>query len=126
LAFCIIWYHKIKMKLTTTSASLLVAAAIITTVDAFAPLLSRSLGNGAASWSSSALFAKVGIWYSSSTGNTDTVARYISKAAGVDDFNDIGDAKNEEIESADALIVGAPTWHTGADKERSGTSWDDW
>ena len=26
----------------------------------------------------------------------------------------------------DALIVGAPTWHTGADEQRSGTSWDDW
>ena len=24
------------------------------------------------------------------------------------------------------MIVGAPTWHTGADEQRSGTSWDDW
>ena len=24
------------------------------------------------------------------------------------------------------LIVGAPTWHTDADTERSGTTWDDW
>merc|ERR1712085_211092 len=26
----------------------------------------------------------------------------------------------------DSLIVGAPTWNTGADEQRSGTSWDDW
>jgi Flavodoxin len=72
------------------------------------------------------LFANVGIWYSSSTGNTETVAAYIAKAAGVNSYNDIGDAKTDEIEGADALIVGAPTWHTGADEQRSGTSWDDW
>ena len=36
---------------------------------------------------------------------------------------DIADA--EDIASFDGLIVGAPTWHTGADTERSGTSWDE-
>ena len=25
----------------------------------------------------------------------------------------------------DGLVCGAPTWHTGADTERSGTSWDE-
>ena len=25
----------------------------------------------------------------------------------------------------DALICGAPTWHTGADEQRSGTAWDE-
>lgn len=65
------------------------------------------------------------IWYSTSTGNTETIAGYISEAAGLD-ANDIGDATNDEIMGADALIVGAPTWHTGSDEQRSGTSWDDW
>ena len=107
--------------------SFTVAVAITTSVDAVTPLLShRHHRDGTTSGSSFALCAKVGIWYSSSTGNTDTVAAYIAKAAGVDDFSDIGDAKKDEIESADALIVGAPTWHTGADKQRSGTSWDEW
>ena len=98
----------------------LVVAALTTSVNAFTPtsLLSSYSHNRDSttfgSLSSSALAAaKVGIWYSSSTGNTDTVAAYIAKAAGVGDFNDIGDAKKDEIESADALIVGAPTWHTG-------------
>merc|ERR1712157_532427 len=51
------------------------------------------------------------IWYSTSTGNTETIAGYISEAAGVA-ANDIGDASDDEI--------------TGADEQRSGTSWDDW
>mmetsp|Transcript_35419 Transcript_35419/g.52870 ORF Transcript_35419/g.52870 Transcript_35419/m.52870 type:complete len:203 (-) Transcript_35419:110-718(-) len=65
------------------------------------------------------------IWYSTSTGNTETIAGYIAEASGLS-ANDIGDATADEISGADALIVGAPTWHTGADEQRSGTSWDDW
>merc|ERR1711992_201512 len=51
---------------------------------------------------------------------------YIAEAAGGLEVVDIGDASDEDITGADALIVGAPTWHTGADDQRSGTSWDDW
>jgi len=68
----------------------------------------------------------VGLYYSTSTGNTETVAEYIAGAAGVEDWKDIGDADDGEVEGHDAIIVGAPTWHTGADSERSGTSWDEW
>lgn len=71
--------------------------------------------------------AKVGLYYSSSTGNTETVGGYIAKAAGGGlDLVDIGDAKDEEIMACDSIICGAPTWHTGADEQRSGTSWDEW
>lgn len=35
-------------------------------------------------------------------------------------------SKDSVITGADALIVGAPIWHTDADTERSGTAWDDW
>merc|ERR1719159_670898 len=38
---------------------------------------------------------------------------------------DIGDADVENIKACDSLIVGAPTWNTGADEERSGTAWDE-
>jgi flavodoxin I len=76
--------------------------------------------------SSTMLFGGVGVYYSSSTGNTETVAEYIAAAAGGLDFNDISEVKDAGIESMDCLIVGAPTWHTGADDQRSGTSWDDW
>jgi flavodoxin I len=67
-----------------------------------------------------------GLYYSTSTGNTETVAEYIASAAGVEDWKDIGDADEAEVSGHDSIIVGAPTWHTGADSERSGTSWDEW
>lgn len=38
---------------------------------------------------------------------------------------DIADVDVSSLASYDGLIVGAPTWNTGADSERSGTSWDD-
>ena len=65
-----------------------------------------------------------GIFYDSSTGNTETVAGYIASAAGLS-AEVIADAKKEELGALDSLIVGAPTWHTGADEQRSGTSWDE-
>ena len=40
------------------------------------------------------------------------------------DAADIGDVSDDDIAGADALICGAPTWHTGADEQRSGTEWD--
>jgi len=67
-----------------------------------------------------------GLYYSTSAGNTETVAEYIANAAGVEDWKDIGDAEDGEVAGHDSIIVGAPTWHTGADSERSGTSWDEW
>lgn len=68
----------------------------------------------------------VKIYYDSSTGNTETCAGYISQAVGDGDAELINDASNDDINGADGLIVGAPTWHTGSDTERSGTSWDKW
>ena len=64
------------------------------------------------------------VYYSTSTGNTETVGQYIADAASVS-LEEIGDASEGEVKGYDSLIVGAPTWHTGADEQRSGTSWDD-
>jgi flavodoxin I len=64
------------------------------------------------------------VYYSTSTGNTETVAEYIAKAVGCE-MEEIGLAKEDEFKGVDSLIVGAPTWHTGADEQRSGTSWDE-
>jgi sulfite reductase alpha subunit-like flavoprotein len=121
------------MKLAVTSftgTAIICLVATTCVVDAFAPCHIASAHKASAvttaTTTSALLGSKVGIWYSSSTGNTETVASYIAKAAGEKDFNDIGDAKIDEIEGADCLIVGAPTWHTGADEQRSGTSWDEW
>lgn len=73
----------------------------------------------------SALEMAAGLFYSTSTGNTETVSGYIAEAAGLE-AEDIGDASDDTIKGLESLIVGAPTWHTGAEEQRSGTSWDDW
>lgn len=67
----------------------------------------------------------VGLYYSTTTGNTETVAGYLADATGAE-ATDIADADAETIAGHEAIIIGAPTWHTGADSERSGTSWDEW
>jgi flavodoxin I len=72
-----------------------------------------------------ALQMSVGLYYSTTTGNTETVAGYIGAALGIE-AEDIGSAEDEAILAHDAIVVGAPTWHTGADEQRSGTSWDEW
>merc|ERR1719451_114241 len=66
----------------------------------------------------------VGLIYSTTTGNTETVAGYIAEATGLEAV-DIADLDGEAIAALDGIIVGAPTWHTGADTERSGTAWDE-
>merc|ERR1719384_3120542 len=66
------------------------------------------------------------VYYSTSTGNTQTIAGYIADAAGCGDAEDIGDASESDVSGQDFLIVGAPTWHTDAEEQRSGTAWDDW
>lgn len=75
--------------------------------------------------SSTALGVSAGVFYTTQTGNTETVAGYIAEAADLE-MEDIADVEDDEIEELDTLIVGAPTWHTGAETERSGTEWDTW
>merc|ERR1719331_100148 len=65
-----------------------------------------------------------GLYYSTTTGNTEVVAGYIAEATGLEAV-DIADASADDVAGADSLIIGAPTWHTGADTERSGTAWDE-
>merc|ERR1712151_1437366 len=66
----------------------------------------------------------VGVFFSTQTGNTETVAEMIGEAAGVEP-TEIGEIDMEDLAGYDGLIVGCPTWNTGADEMRSGTSWDD-
>lgn len=101
--------------------SFALAAFLASSAEAFSPALRSS-----ASPSSATALNAVQMYYSTSTGNTETVAGYIAEAAGGIAFEDIGDATDGDVTGADGLIVGAPTWHTGADEQRSGTSWDDW
>jgi len=66
----------------------------------------------------------VGLFYATQTGNTETVAGTIADAAGIE-AADAGEISAEDLAGYDGLIVGCPTWNTGADEYRSGTAWDD-
>merc|ERR1719424_1472106 len=66
----------------------------------------------------------VGLVYSTTTGNTEVVAGYIAEKTGLEAV-DIADLGGDDVAAFDGLIIGAPTWHTGADSERSGTAWDE-
>jgi len=66
----------------------------------------------------------VGLFYATQTGNTETVAGVIAEATGVES-QDVGEISAEDLAGYDGLLVGCPTWNTGADEYRSGTAWDD-
>lgn len=100
------------MKFVATLAIVLPSA---TTAFAFTPSKAGRV--------STSLDASI-VYFSTSTGNCQTVGEYISEAAGCS-LEDIGDASTSEVLGYDSLIVGAPTWNTGADDHRSGTAWDD-
>ena len=76
------------------------------------------------------LEAAVGIFYGTSSGNTMDCAMKIYECLGdelADEPIDV-DTMDDAVASLsqyEALIVGTPTWNTGADTERSGTGWDD-
>merc|ERR1711904_624561 len=49
----------------------------------------------------------------------------IASEAGLE-AQDIGDVSPADLAGFDGIIAGLPTWHTGADEQRSGTTWDDY
>ena len=59
--------------------------------------------------------ASIGIFYGSSTGNTEEAARRIAQAFGGDeaDASDITSVTEDDILSYDRIIFGASTWGTG-------------
>jgi flavodoxin I len=67
----------------------------------------------------------VGLFWDTQSGKTEEVAGFIAEAAGIEAEN-ANDKTPEEMAGYDGLIVGLPTWHTGADEQRSGTIWDDY
>jgi flavodoxin I len=58
--------------------------------------------------------AKIGIFYGSSTGNTEVVAEKISALFGKDaDIHNIDSTSKDEIEKYDYLVFGTSTWGIG-------------
>jgi len=64
----------------------------------------------------------VGLFFATQTGNTEEVAGLIASATGLE----ASDYDGEDFADLDGAIVGCPTWNTGADEFRSGTTWDDY
>merc|ERR1711959_389840 len=55
----------------------------------------------------------------------ETAAGEIASATGLEATR-VDDIAAADLTGYDGLIVGAPTWHTGADEQRTGTAWDDY
>lgn len=74
---------------------------------------------------------KIGIFFGSSTGATEGIADLIASNFGDDiadgpfEIDDIQGSVADKFNEYDSLVVGTPTWNTGADTERSGTGWDE-
>ena len=73
------------------------------------------------------LAGKVGVFFGTSTGATEGVADMICSEFDVEavEIDGIQGSVAKKFAEYDALIVGTPTWNTGADVERSGTGWDE-
>ncbi|CAK0790329.1 unnamed protein product, partial [Prorocentrum cordatum] len=67
----------------------------------------------------------VGLFFSTQTGNTESAAEVIAAKAGLE-ATDLGDVSAEDLAGYDGIIIGAPTWNTGADEYRTGTTMDDY
>lgn len=75
---------------------------------------------------------KVGIFFGTSTGSTEEAAYGIMEALGPDiistepiEIDSLEGKLADTFSKYESLIVGTPTWNTGADTERSGTGWDE-
>jgi flavodoxin I len=113
------------MLLSALTITILAAATNDAAAFAFVP--SRVVSN-----KDTALYGtKVGIFFGTSTGSTQEAADIIAEEFGDDvasspiEIDEIQGSVAAEFAKYDALVVGTPTWNTGADVERSGTGWDE-
>ncbi|MBE9143022.1 flavodoxin FldA [Planktothrix mougeotii] len=60
--------------------------------------------------------AKIGLFYGTQTGNTQTIAELIQKELGgavVVDLQDVSDADVRDFDNYECIIIGCPTWNMG-------------
>ncbi len=60
--------------------------------------------------------AKVGLFYGTQTGNTETIAELIQKELGGDgvvDLHDISSSQTSDFDDYECIIIGCPTWNVG-------------
>lgn len=83
--------------------------------------------SSSSSSSATSLGMSTGIFYSTIGGDTGRCARLIGDAVGGGAAAvEIEDTTLADVTQHDTLIVGSPTWNTGADTQRSMTAWDEW
>lgn len=58
---------------------------------------------------------KIGIFYGSTTGNTEAAAQQIAEILGVDsaDIHNVGEASADDAQNYDELVLGSSTWGCG-------------
>ncbi|KAK7248703.1 Flavodoxin [Aureococcus anophagefferens] len=96
--------------------------AALATASAFAP---AQKSPAVAARKAVVVEANVGLYFSTMSGNTERIAGYISDQTGASPEGVAG-VTAADLEACDSIIVGAPTWNTGADDMRSGTDIDSW
>jgi hypothetical protein len=75
-----------------------------------APMGLKPAGFRSVSLRASGLSMKIGVFYGTSTGNTEGAATRIAEKLGAAKCEDIGSIEAKELATYDTLIVGAPTW----------------
>ena len=107
-----------KIALETTMLRVLTSVAILAATDAFtAP---RALNRAPQRTNARCTTVMSGlIGFATMSGNTERIAGYIGDATGISP-TPIADVSAADLEAADCIICGAPTWNTGADDMRSG------
>jgi len=65
----------------------------------------------------------VGLIFGTQSGNSEAIAGLIEDETGLEAIN-IDDIDVESLAEYDGLIIGTPTWNTGADEDRTGVGWD--
>lgn len=111
---------------TTALVALLLAAAKPHGSNAFTTTKPTSAHRSSIVLFASSNTPSIGIFYGTSTGSTEEAARLIAEQFGAAvasepiEIDEIKGSVADKFALYDSLIVGTPTWNTGADTERSG------
>jgi len=120
----------ITMSRRSSFIAVLVALAAPDGGDAFASHARRRPRDASSSLRMASSSPSIGIFFGTSTGNTEDVADLLSAAFGDAasdpiEIDGVAGSVAEKFAGFESLVVGTPTWNTGADTERSGTGWDE-
>ena len=77
-------------------------------------------------WCGAQFRMKFTIVYASATGHTEDIAERLDQLLPDSELKELDELQSvQDMENCEALICCTPTWNTGSDVKRSGTSWDE-